>query len=270
MARAATMPQPEDERRASRELPEEVSWDLESEPVQEVIDLIAQHMPDRQRHELALALGGMLRAHGATKEDAHYILHEGFLAGGSQNPAERAKTVEHTYDLASESAMTGFTRVSEIIGASEARDIGYCFAAAAEAEFLERISDIPDEPPPLPGTEFDARPTTYVGDAPALTIDLGELSGEISKLAPVWAGDQRSMIAPCGKPTNAKRFGAVPAAVFAVAVAAGLIASSSGSAMLAPTPFKTARREMCFLNRVIRFSKTGLKARTTYDDARSR
>ncbi len=54
------------------------------------------------------------------------------------------------------------------------------------------------------------------------------------------------MIAPCGKPMNANRFGAVPAAVFANAIAAGLIASRSGSAMPAPTPFRIVRREMCF------------------------
>src|SRR5215471_675880 len=56
------------------------------------------------------------------------------------------------------------------------------------------------------------------------------------------------MIAPCGNPTNANRFGVVPAAVRAHAVPAGLIASSSGSAMLAPIPFKTIRREICFLD----------------------
>jgi hypothetical protein len=61
------------------------------------------------------------------------------------------------------------------------------------------------------------------------------------------------MIAPCGNPTKAKRFGVEPAGVCAHAVAAGLIASSSGSATLAPTPFNTVRREMCFLNRVMSF-----------------
>ena len=39
------------------------------------------------------------------------------------------------------------------------------------------------------------------------------------------------MIAPCGKPTKANRFGVEPAGVCAHAVAAGFIASSSGSAM---------------------------------------
>src|SRR5688500_10661174 len=37
------------------------------------------------------------------------------------------------------------------------------------------------------------------------------------------------------------------AAVFASAVFAGIIASSNGSAMLAPTPFRTVRRDKCFL-----------------------
>jgi hypothetical protein len=72
--------------------------------------------------------------------------------------------------------------------------------------------------------------------------------GDISKLAPVCAGDHLSMMAPCGNPTKAKRLGVEPAAVCAHAVAAGFIASRSGSAMLAPTPFNTARRETCFLN----------------------
>jgi hypothetical protein len=72
--------------------------------------------------------------------------------------------------------------------------------------------------------------------------------GDISKLVPVCGGDQRSMIAPCGKPTKASRFGADPAAVCAHAVAAGFIASSNGNAIVAPTPFSTARRETCFLN----------------------
>jgi predicted P-loop ATPase len=135
----------------SRELPETAAWNLESQAVEEAIDTIARHMPDRQRHELALALGGMLRAHGAAQEDAHYILHEGFLAGGSDDPEERAKTVEHTYALSPESAMTGFTRVSEILGLSEARDIGYCFAEAAREELFERLTDFTDhEPGSLP------------------------------------------------------------------------------------------------------------------------
>jgi hypothetical protein len=56
------------------------------------------------------------------------------------------------------------------------------------------------------------------------------------------------MIAPCGKPMKANRFGGAPAAVCAKAVAAGLMASRSGNAIVAPTPFRTARRETCCLN----------------------
>src|SRR5688572_2863006 len=62
------------------------------------------------------------------------------------------------------------------------------------------------------------------------------------------------MMAPCGKPMKASRFGVEPAGVCAHAVAAGFIASRSGSAMLAPTPFNTVRRETCFLNTCISLS----------------
>src|SRR5262245_14449218 len=75
--------------------------------------------------------------------------------------------------------------------------------------------------------------------------------GDISKCVPVCGGDHRSMMAPCGNPMKARRLGVEPAGVAAHAVAAGLIASRSGSAMLAPTPFNTVRRETCFLNTYI-------------------
>ena len=50
---------------------------------------------------------------------------------------------------------------------------------------------------------------------------------------------------PCGtkQPTNR---GVGFAAVCASAVAAGIIESSSGSASVAPAPFRIVRREMCF------------------------
>src|SRR5687768_15250848 len=72
------------------------------------------------------------------------------------------------------------------------------------------------------------------------------------------------MMAPCGKPTKANRFGGAPAGVCAHAVAAGFIASSSGSAMLAPTPFRTVRRETCFWNTniVVRPSRFSLLSST--------
>src|ERR1051325_4125532 len=70
--------------------------------------------------------------------------------------------------------------------------------------------------------------------------------GEISYPDPVCAGDHLFMIAPCGKLTKAIRLGAEPTGVAAHAVAAGFIASISGNAIVAPTPFSTVRREMCF------------------------
>src|SRR5688572_14361095 len=78
--------------------------------------------------------------------------------------------------------------------------------------------------------------------------------GDNSKFAPVCAGDHLSMIAPCGKPMKANRFGVAPAGVCAQTVAAGFIASRSGSAIVAPTPFNTVRRETCFLDRYIGIS----------------
>src|SRR5690606_22143732 len=57
--------------------------------------------------------------------------------------------------------------------------------------------------------------------------------------------DHLLITAPCGKPTNASRCGAWPA-VRANATPAGIIASSNGSAMHAPAPRNTARRDRCF------------------------
>ncbi len=45
-----------------------------------------------------------------------------------------------------------------------------------------------------------------------------------------------------------------PAGVFAHATAAGFIASSSGSAIVAPTPFNIVRRERCFFVMNMRLS----------------
>src|ERR1041385_340244 len=57
------------------------------------------------------------------------------------------------------------------------------------------------------------------------------------------------MIAPWGKPTKARRFGGFLAGVSAHAVAAGIMASTSGSAIVAPTPCRTRRRGMCFFDK---------------------
>ena len=81
----------------------------------------------------------------------------------------------------------------------------------------------------------------------------GSRIADIVKSVPASFGDHRSMTAPCGKPTKANRFGVEPAAVCAHAVVAGLIASRSGNAMLAPMPFNTVRRETCFLLLYISF-----------------
>src|SRR5690606_6433083 len=72
--------------------------------------------------------------------------------------------------------------------------------------------------------------------------------GENLKSRPVPSGVQYFSTAPCGKYTKARR-GLGAAAVFARAVPAGIIASSRGSAIAAPAPFRTVRRDRCFLER---------------------
>ena len=68
------------------------------------------------------------------------------------------------------------------------------------------------------------------------------------KSLPVPSGVQNFCTAPCGKYTKPRRV-LTAAAVCAHAVCAGIIASSSGSAMVAPAPFRTVRRDRCFLVR---------------------
>ena len=48
----------------------------------------------------------------------------------------------------------------------------------------------------------------------------------------------------------------LPAAVFASAVLAGTIASSSGNAIVTPMPLSTIRRERCFFSKNIVFSSS--------------
>jgi len=74
----------------------------------------------------------------------------------------------------------------------------------------------------------------------------GARIGGMSKSAPSFFGVHLSMTAPWGKYTNTMR-GLPAAAVFASAMPAGIIASSSGSETLAPMPRRTVRRERCFL-----------------------
>src|SRR5688572_29333219 len=64
------------------------------------------------------------------------------------------------------------------------------------------------------------------------------------------SGPHSSMMAPCGKYTNAIR-GAAFAAVNASSVRAGIMASSSGRATVAPMPRRKVRRSRCFFVRNI-------------------
>ena len=105
-------------------LPDEEKWDLESDAVLGLIDVVSRTFPPNRRHELALALGGMMRRAGASLEAARYILRESFREGGSDDPEARANTVDHTYALTDDSAMTGFTRVCGILGEEDADEIG--------------------------------------------------------------------------------------------------------------------------------------------------
>lgn len=100
----------------SNKFSEVTDWDLNGDAVQNAIDLVARYFPPNRRNELCLALGGMLRTHGATLEDAHYIVHEICAQGGSEDPEARVKTVEHTYSLSEDACMTGLTTVAQIIG----------------------------------------------------------------------------------------------------------------------------------------------------------
>src|SRR5580658_2180786 len=73
------------------------------------------------------------------------------------------------------------------------------------------------------------------------------------KSLPVPSGVQNFCTAPCGKYTYPRR-GLMLAAVSAHAVPAGIMASSSGSAMTAPAPLRTVRRDRCFLVRNMAWS----------------
>lgn len=138
--------------RTERLFHDEDEWNLDSDAVRLAIATIAEYLPKRQRHNLALALGGMLRAHGATMEDARHIIREGFADGGSDNPDARAKTVEHTWSLDEEAAMTGFTSVKEILGEEVAKDIGDCFTDARNAAVVRLLqaNPSPSATPDLP------------------------------------------------------------------------------------------------------------------------
>ena len=66
-----------------------------------------------------------------------------------------------------------------------------------------------------------------------------------SKSAPTFVGVQKPGLSPRGTKTTPKRVSGF-AAVWAMGVIAGAIASRNGRATVAPMPRKTARREICF------------------------
>jgi hypothetical protein len=66
-----------------------------------------------------------------------------------------------------------------------------------------------------------------------------------SKSSPVVAGTQRLMTQPCGMYTLANRARGAPAAL-AERIPAGIMDSRNGSAMAAPAPRRTVRRDRCF------------------------
>ena len=83
-----------------------------------VASLLANHFPSvGQRHEFALALGGMLLRGGLSEHEAHRLVYEVARVGGSADATARAATVRSTARrIAVGEAVTGRTRLAEIIG----------------------------------------------------------------------------------------------------------------------------------------------------------
>lgn len=157
-------------------LPDGSDWDLEGESVLEAIDAIARYFPDRRRHELALALGGMLRRAGATKEDARHILFEAFRDGGSDNPRARADTVDHTWSISDDGAMTGFTRACEILDEDAVEEIGDYFVRAANEAAFKNLTSLSR----LGGSNGAA---AAIAAPIATPVSLGELRSAVVDLA---------------------------------------------------------------------------------------
>lgn len=116
-------------------------WDLSSEPVQDLIEAIERYLPDHRRHELAMAIAGALRRVGATKEDARRIIFEGFKRGGSDDPKTRANVVDHTWALAPDAMMTGYSRMLEILPEEDAAEIGEKISLCALEEVLAPLHE---------------------------------------------------------------------------------------------------------------------------------
>ena len=179
LAWGASLPEPMPEFDGEEtQLPDEQTWDLQSEAVEDAIDVVQRFFPDNQRNELCMAIAGMLRRAGAAREDARYIVREICVQGGSTDPDARARTVDHTYDLTDESAMTGFTRVVEIIGNDVAKEFGDLITDARNAAILRNTPAFGvSGAPSTTSTALVASPT------PAAPVDLATLRKEISSLA---------------------------------------------------------------------------------------
>lgn len=195
----------EDDEPSVKPLPSASKWDLDSEAVTDAIESVSLLFPDNQRNELAMALAGMLRRAGATQDDARYIVREICAQGGSTDPDARARVVDHTYDLVDDAAMTGFTRVAEILGDDVAKTFGDYLTDASNDVALKglkprevpavypvlasypALSSVPALPagiPPLPAG-VPALPTLPVYVAPAAQVhtDINALRKQVSELA---------------------------------------------------------------------------------------
>lgn len=158
-------------------LPEVAEWDLAGEAVTSAIDVMARYFPPKHRNDICLAIAGMLRRAGATRDDARYIVREICVQGGSDNPDARAKTVDHTYGLADDGWMTGLTRVAEILdeegleGESIGKEFGDLLIDARNEAFLRGMSPL-----------SPSQPSVEVG-AVAPPVDLQELVRAIGRRA---------------------------------------------------------------------------------------
>lgn len=167
-------------------IPDESPWDLEGDHVEEAILTMVEAFPERRRHELCMALAGMLRRAGATREDAKFIVREIALQGGSDAPDKRATVIDHTYNLPDDddAAMTGFTRVVEIIGADVAKAFGDEITAASNEVFLRRAREreAAAKKNGKNGTST-ATATSATPTAPAAPLDLAELRSAVRAAA---------------------------------------------------------------------------------------
>ena len=105
--------------------PVERPLDFDNGTSDQLINIIADNLPPKRRHELALALSGMFWRCGMMCEDATRIIFESYSDGGSEAPEMRAKVCEHTWGLPLEAERTGFTRVQEILGMKTGEKIAF-------------------------------------------------------------------------------------------------------------------------------------------------